>query len=168
MWWLSLVLPYRAAREWGNVRILYEAWVADAMAAAGGVAADAYVVPDTRAPRRPVSAAAVPQAEGVASGLPQPAPHPPAGQEAALPRARPGSAQQQSAQERAPAQRPGSAAHSARHQPARAHTLEGSTAVHRAQGGNLVARTEALPHEIRSQETAGWVAACLSSPHELV
>ena len=146
------------------MRILYEAWVTDAMAATGGVAVDAYVVPDTRAPRRPVSAAAVPQGEMLVSGLPRPAPHPPAGQEAALPRARPGSAQQQPAEVRVPAQRPGSAAHSARHQPARAHTLEGSTAVHRAQEGHLVARAEALPHEIRSQETAGWAAACLSSP----
>ena len=137
------------------MRILYEAWVADAMATASGVAMDAYIVPDTRAPRRPVSAAAVPQAGPVFSGLPQPAPQFPAGQEAALPRLRPGSAQQQSAEERAPAQRPGSASHPARHQPALAHTLEGGAAVHRAQGGKLDARAEALPHEIRSQETAG-------------
>ena len=137
------------------MRILYEAWVADALAAAGGVAAHAYIVPDTRLPKRPVSAAAMPQAGAVASGLPQPAPQPPAGQKAALPRLRPGSAQQQSAEARAPAQRPGSAAHSARYQPARAHTPQGGAAVHHAQGGDPVAGAEAMPHEIRSQETAG-------------
>ena len=156
MWWLSLVLRHRAAREWGNVWILYEAWVTDAMAEAGGIAADAYVVPDTRAPKRPVSAAAVLQAEMVVRGLPQPAPQPPAaGQEAGLPRLRPGSAQQQPAEERTPAQRPGSAAHSARHQPAVAHTPKGGAAMPRVKGSHPIARAEALPHEIRSQETTG-------------
>ena len=165
MWWLSRVLCRRAAREWGNVQILYEAWVADALAAAGGVAMDAYVVPDTRTPKRPVSAAAVPQAGAVVSGLPQPAPQPPAGQEAALARLRPGSAQQQSAEARSPAQRPGSAAHSARHQPAKAHTPQGGAAVHHAQGGKLVARAEAMPQEIRSQETAGGGSVLTRTHH---
>lgn len=128
----------RAARDWGTIRILFEAWASDTAAAGRPISENAYVVPYDAAPKAP-EMSGPPQPERAVCGPPQDAPVQQSDTHEGPPQTRRYTSMQPPPleQQRTGPPRPGSAAHMAHSQPgpsnAFGHAPQGQ---HSAEAGN--------------------------------
>ena len=137
----------RAARDWGTIRILFEAWASDTAAAGRPISEAPYVVPYDAAPKAP-ERSGPPQPERALCGPPQGAPVQQSDTHEGAPRThRYTSTPPPLEQQRMVPPRPGSAAHSARSQPG-----PSNASGHAPQGPQSAAAGDTHRHDSKSRD----------------